>query len=87
MDNCRIVNIHGRISCQTGVRVSLFRLCRCIYRDTVGSKVNLLSMYQIALMLRNVYSQTNVKIDINYVIDNQNMQEHNNNKELDIFRL
>ena len=30
-------------------------------------------------------SQTNVKIDINYVIDNQNMQEHNNNKELGIF--
>ena len=33
--NCRIVNIHGRISCQTGVSVSIFRLCRCIYRDTV----------------------------------------------------
>ena len=33
--NCRIVNIHGPISCQTGVRVSIFRLCRCIYRDTV----------------------------------------------------
>ena len=31
--NCRIVNIHGHISCQTGVRVSIFRLCR--YRDTV----------------------------------------------------
>ena len=30
-------------------------------------------------------SQTNVKIDINYVIDNQNMQEHNNYKELGIF--
>ena len=39
----------------------------------------------IALMLRNVNSQTNVKIDINYVIENQNMQEHNNNKELGIF--
>ena len=36
-------------------------------------------------MLRNVNSQTNVKMDINNVIDNQNMQEHNNNKELDIF--
>ena len=36
-------------------------------------------------MLRNVNSQTNVKIYINYVIDNQNMQEHNNNKELGIF--
>ena len=36
--NCRIVNIHGRISCQTGVRVSIFRLCRCIYRDTVQVK-------------------------------------------------
>ena len=36
-------------------------------------------------MLRNVNFQTNVKIDINYVIDNQNMQEHNNNKELGIF--
>ena len=36
-------------------------------------------------MLRNVTSETNVKIDINYVIDNQNMQEHNNNKELGIF--
>ena len=32
--NCRMVNIHGRISCPTGVRVSIFRLCRCIYRDT-----------------------------------------------------
>ena len=40
---------------------------------------------RIALILRNANSQTNVKIDINYVIDNQNMQEHNNNKELDIF--
>ena len=67
--------------------MSIFRLCRCIYRDTVqvGSKVNLLSIYRIALMLRNVNSQTNVKTDINYVIDNQNMQEHNNNKELGIF--
>ena len=40
---------------------------------------------RIALMLRNVNFQTNVKIDINYVINNQNMQEHNNNKELGIF--
>ena len=42
---------------------------------------------RIALMRRNVNShQTNAKIDINYVIiDNQNMQEHNNNKELGIF--
>ena len=39
----------------------------------------------IALMLRNVCSQTYVKIDINYGIDNQNMQEHTNNKELGIF--
>ena len=38
-------------------------------------------------MLRNVNSQTNVKIGINYVIDNQNMQEHNNNKELGILSL
>ena len=38
-----------------------------------------------ALMLRKVNSRTNVKIDINYVIGNQNMQEHNNNKELGIF--
>ena len=83
--NCRIVNIHGRISCQTGVRVSIFRLCRCIYRDTVQVQVNLLSIYRIAFMLRNVNSQTNVKIDINYVIDNQNMQENNNNKKLGIF--
>ena len=36
-------------------------------------------------MLRNVNSQTNDKIDINYVIENQNMQEHNNDKELGIF--
>ena len=36
-------------------------------------------------MLRNVNSQSNVKIDLNYAIDNQNMQEHNNNKELGIF--
>ena len=40
---------------------------------------------RIALMLRNVNSQTYVKIDVNDVIDNQNMQEHNNNKELGIF--
>ena len=39
---------------------------------------------RIALMLRNVNSQTNVKVDINYVNDHQNMQEHNNNKELGI---
>ena len=45
----------------------------------------MLSIYRIALMLRNVNSQTNVKIDINYVIDNQNMQENNNNKEQGIF--
>ena len=36
-------------------------------------------------MLRNVNSKTNVKIDINYVIDHQNMLEHNHNKELGIF--
>ena len=36
-------------------------------------------------MLRNVNSQTNVKIDINYVTDKQNMQKQNNiNKELGI---
>ena len=29
------VNIHGCISCQTGVRVSILMLCRFIYRDTV----------------------------------------------------
>ena len=40
---------------------------------------------RIALMLGNVNSQTNAKIDINYVIDNQNMQEHNNDKELGLF--
>ena len=40
---------------------------------------------RIALMFRNVNPQTNVKIDINYAIDNKNMQEHNNNKELGIF--
>ena len=33
--NCRIVNNHGRISCQTGVRVSIFSSCRYINRDTV----------------------------------------------------
>ena len=40
---------------------------------------------RIAFMLRNVNSQTNVKIDINYVNDNQNMQEHNDDKEQGIF--
>ena len=40
---------------------------------------------RIALMLRNVNSQTDVKNDISYVIDNQNMQERNNNKELGTF--
>ena len=44
-----------------------------------------LQSMRIALMLRNVNSETNVKIDKNYVIDNQNTQEHNNNKELRIF--
>ena len=28
----RIVNVHGRIFCQTGVRVSIFSFCRCINR-------------------------------------------------------
>ena len=36
-------------------------------------------------MLRDVNSQTIVKTDINYAIDNQNMQERNNNNELGIF--
>ena len=36
-------------------------------------------------MHTNVSSQTNVKIDINCVIDIQNMQEYINNKELGIF--
>ena len=40
---------------------------------------------RIALILRNVNSQTNVKIDINYAIDNQNVQEHNNSRKLGIF--
>ena len=40
---------------------------------------------RITLVLRHVNSQTNVKIGINYVIDNQNMQERNNNKELGFF--
>ena len=40
---------------------------------------------RIVLMLRNMNSQTYVKTDIDYVTDNQNMQEHNNYKELDIF--
>ena len=40
---------------------------------------------RIAFMLRNVNSQINVKIDIKYVIDNQNMQDHKNNKDLGIF--
>ena len=39
---------------------------------------------RIALMLRNVNSQINVEIDIKYVIDNQNMQDHKNNKDLGI---
>ena len=39
----------------------------------------------IALMLRNVNSQTNVKFDKNCVIDIQDMQEHISNKELGIF--
>ena len=39
----------------------------------------------IALMLRNVNSQTNIKIDINCGIDFKNMQEHINNTELGIF--
>ena len=82
--NC--INIHGRISCQTGVRVSIFSLCRCIYRCTVQVQKQIcFQSMRIALMLRNMNSQTYVKIDINYVIDNQNMQEHNNNKEQGIF--
>ena len=36
-------------------------------------------------MLSNVNFQTNVKIDINYVIGIQNMQMHNNNKVLGFF--
>ena len=85
MDNfkdiyCRIFNIHGRISCQTGVRVSIFRLCRCI---EIEHRIK--SKFAFNLLLINENSQTNVKIDINYVNDNQSRQEHNNNKELGIF--
>ena len=39
----------------------------------------------IALMLRHASSQTNIKIDINCVIDFQNIPKHINNKELGIF--
>ena len=35
----RTVYIHGRISCQTGVRMSIFSLCRRINRDTVHIQV------------------------------------------------
>ena len=42
-------------------------------------------MLYVWLCVLHVNSQTNVKIDINYVIDNKNMQGHNNNKELGIF--
>ena len=71
-------------SCQTGVRVSIYVDVFIEIQYRFKRKLCFQSMC-IALMLRNVYSQTNVKIDINYVIDIQNMQEHNNNKELDIF--
>ena len=78
--NCRIVNIHGRISCQTSVRViSVGVFIEIQYR--FKSKFALC----IALMLRNVNSQTNVKIDINCVTDIQNMQEHIFNNYLGIF--
>ena len=71
---------------QTGVRVSIFRYSIPIYRDTVHiQKYICFQSMCIALMLRKVNSQTNVKIDINYAIDIQNMPEHNNNKELCIF--
>ena len=45
--NCRIVNIHGHICCQTGVRVSIFSLCRRINRVQYmfKSTVSLLSTY------------------------------------------
>ena len=36
-------------------------------------------------MLRDANSQTNVKTDINCVIDIPNIQEHINNQELGIF--
>ena len=40
---------------------------------------------RIALMLRDVNSQINVKIDIKYVTDNQNMRDHKNNEDLGTF--
>ena len=61
--NCRIVNIHGRISCQTGVRVSICRSCRCIYRDTVQvQKLICFQSMRIALMLRNVIPNFMLKL-------------------------
>ena len=62
--NCRILNIHGRISCQTCVRVSIFSFYRCINRNIVHvQKYNLFSFYVYCTMLRSANIQTNVKID------------------------
>ena len=50
--NCRIVSIGGRISCQTGVRVSIFSFCRCINRDTIHVQKKFCFLYMcIALWL------------------------------------
>ena len=70
-------------SCQTGVRVSIYVDVFIEIQYRFKRKLCFQSMC-IPLMLRNVIL-TNIKIDINYVTDNQNMQKHNNNKELDIF--
>ena len=88
MDNfkdikCRIVNIHGRISCQTIVRVCIFSFCRCINRYTVL----VLSIYVYCTTLRNANSLKMLKTDINSITDFQNMPEYTNNKELGLASL
>ena len=75
--NCRIVNIHGRISCQTSVRVCIFSF----WLYSACSKVNLLSIYVFCTMLRSANSLKNVKTDINSITDFQNMPEYTNNKK------
>ena len=70
MDNFKTSTVELSTFMVVCVRVSIFRFSRCIieiqYRLKSKFAFNLCVLHE---MLRNVNSQTNVKIDINCVID------------------
>ena len=78
--NCKIVNIHGRISRQTGVRVIIFSFCRCIDRETVPLQNYIYFQSMCTALCISANPRTNVKIDINSITDFQNMPQYISNK-------